>query len=303
MRWQRVLSGLGLALMTVLLVETQDAWARATSGGSRGSRTYSSPSRPALPATPSTPTRAPESAPPPAAPRPWGLGGMLGGLLLGGLIGGLLFGQAGFGVGLLDLLLLGAGVALLVSFLRRRQPGREPAYAMAGAPDATEGTAWGPSGGVAAPTVDDDLARGVGHIQTMDPAFDPAALTAQARRAFVDVQQAVMGRDVRPLRDRLTAEMFAVLQSQCDRLRSARQTNRLEHLDVRTVDLTEAWQEGGQDFVTVRIAAALLDYTVDDTTGRVIDGSRDQTQEIEEYWTFTRPVGPTPWKLSAIQSG
>lgn len=302
MRWQRVLSGLGLALMTVLLVETQDAWARATSGGSRGSRTFSSPSRPATPATPSTPTRAPEPAPPPA-PRPWGLGGMLGGLLLGGLIGGLLFGQAGFGVGLLDLLLVGAGVALLVSWLRRRQVSHEPAYAMAGAPNATEGTEWGPSGGVAAPTVDDDLARGVAHIQTMDPAFDPGALTAQARNVFFDVQRAVMAREVRPLRDRLTAEMSAVLQGQCDRLRSARQTNRIEKIDVRTVDLTEAWQEGGQDFVTVRIAAALLDYTVDDSTGRVIDGSRDQTQVIEEYWTFTRPVGPTAWKLSAIQSG
>src|SRR2546429_529338 len=25
-------------------------------------------------------------------------------------------------------------------------------------------------------------------------------------------------------------------------------------------------------------------------------------QDIEEYWTFTRPVGPKPWRLSAIQT-
>lgn len=23
---------------------------------------------------------------------------------------------------------------------------------------------------------------------------------------------------------------------------------------------------------------------------------------VEEYWTFTRPVGPKPWRLSAIQT-
>jgi predicted lipid-binding transport protein (Tim44 family) len=23
--------------------------------------------------------------------------------------------------------------------------------------------------------------------------------------------------------------------------------------------------------------------------------------KFEEYWTLTRPVGPNPWKLSAIQ--
>lgn len=80
------------------------------------------------------------------------------------------------------------------------------------------------------------------------------------------------------------------------------QTNRVERLDIRRAEVSEAWQEGGQDYVTVLVAASMLDYTVDDATGAVVDGSRTAPQDIEDFWTFTRPVGNNPWKLSAIQS-
>jgi predicted lipid-binding transport protein (Tim44 family) len=241
---------------------------------------------------------------------------MLGGLLVGGLIGGLLFGGlgAGFGVGLMDILLLGGIAFLIIAFLRRRRaPEAAPAYSMAGggsmgapAPASSErGGSWSAATAVAeapASTGNAELERGLAHIRSMDPRFDAATLAAEARGTFRDVQAAVTARDAAPLRSRLTPEMANVLQSQCDRLRSARQTNRMERIDVRHAEITEAWQEGGQDFVTVYLEAALLDYTVDDRTGSVLDGSSTVPQEIEEYWTFTRPVGPNPWRLSAIQT-
>lgn len=65
--------------------------------------------------------------------------------------------------------------------------------------------------------------------------------------------------------------------------------------------MTEAWQEGGQDFLTVRFLASLLDYAVDEVTGQVVEGSRTEPVKFEEYWTFVRAVGPNPWRLSAIQ--
>jgi predicted lipid-binding transport protein (Tim44 family) len=240
---------------------------------------------------------------------------MLGGLLLGGLIGGLLFGGlgGGFGIGLMDILLLGGLAFLIISFLRRRRA-PEPAYSIAGggsmsAPTqvpAERGGAWSAASAVAEPpasAASTELERGLAHIRSMDARFDPDTLAADARGTFRDVQAAVMARDAAPLRSRLTPEMANVLQNQCDRLRSSRQTNKLERIDVRRAEITEAWQEGGQDFVTVYLAASLLDYTVDDRTGSVLDGSSTVPQEIEEYWTFTRPVGPNPWRLSAIQTG
>ena len=70
---------------------------------------------------------------------------------------------------------------------------------------------------------------------------------------------------------------------------------------VRQAAVTEAWQEKGQDFVTVYCLASLVDYTTDESGSQVLEGSRTEPVKFEEYWTFTRPVGPNAWKLSAIQ--
>jgi predicted lipid-binding transport protein (Tim44 family) len=37
------------------------------------------------------------------------------------------------------------------------------------------------------------------------------------------------------------------------------------------------------------------------SVGIMLLGSRTEPMQCEEYWTFVRPVGPNPWKLSAIQ--
>jgi predicted lipid-binding transport protein (Tim44 family) len=50
----------------------------------------------------------------------------------------------------------------------------------------------------------------------------------------------------------------------------------------------------------VKLYANLLDYNVDEQTGQLLSGSRTEPVKFNEYWTFTRPVGDNPWKLSAI---
>jgi predicted lipid-binding transport protein (Tim44 family) len=199
---------------------------------------------------------------------------------------------------------------MLFRFLRNRQAATpQPAYAgAAGAASAYRSTgerAWSAGGGAAVetPSAPTDLERGMSNIRSMDPGFDTAAIVDHARRVYFVVQQAVGMRELAGVRQYLGPEMTAALQAQCDRLRAARQTNRVEQLDVRRAEVTEAWQERGQDYVTVLIAATMLDYTVDDVSGAVVEGSRTDAQSIEDFWTFTRPVGNHPWQLSAIQAG
>ena len=310
----------GLAL-GLLVADSADVWARARGGGSRGSRSYSSPARPS-PATPtpSSPSRSLNQPASPAAPQRPGFfgGGLMSGLAgfaIGGLIGSMLFGGLGNGlggfggIGLLEMVLIGGAVYLLFRFLRNRQA-QHPQPAYAGAGGATSAYAeggersWGTGSGatVQMPEAPSDLERGIAHIATMDPSVDTAAIAAHARRVYFVVQQAIGMRELAGVRDYLAPEMATVLQAQCDRLRAARQTNRVEQLDIRRAEVSEAWQESGRDYVTVFIAASMLDYTVDDATGAVAEGSRTAPQPIEDFWTFTRPVGNNPWKLSAIQT-
>jgi predicted lipid-binding transport protein (Tim44 family) len=117
---------------------------------------------------------------------------------------------------------------------------------------------------------------------------------------FFKVQGAWMNRDLAPVSSILTDEMRKYLQDDVDKLLAEKKVNRLENIAVRTVEIVEAWQESGQDYITARVYANLLDYTTDDSTGAIVSGSKTEPVKFEEYWTFTRPVGSNPWKLSAI---
>jgi predicted lipid-binding transport protein (Tim44 family) len=310
---------IALAIMPVLSVT--DAWARAgggSSSGSRGSRSYSSPAKPG--GSPVSPSQPSSPAMSPSQPRPgWGgmMGGMLGGLLLGGLLGGLLFGGGfGGGIGLMEILIVAALAWFAISYMRRRQAAAAPSgYAMAGGgyggPGARDDAGMaarygtGASGGgtatVEPATGPTDLERGLGHLRQMDGSFDPRAFSETASDVFFKVQGAWTARDLRSVSAHLTPEMQAQLQRDCDRLRADQKINRLENIAVRSAEVTEAWQETGQDYVTVHFLASLLDYTTDESGARVLEGSRTEPVKFEEYWTFVRPVGPGPFKLSAIQ--
>ena len=152
----------------------------------------------------------------------------------------------------------------------------------------------------AAPGGDQDLERGLANIRQFDPSFDEAKFQDMCMDTFFKIQGAWANRDMGTVRNLLTAEMHRILQGDADALKAQKKINRLENVAVRSVDITEAWQESGSDFITVRIFANLLDYNVDETSGQVIQGSKTDPVKFEEYWTLTRPVGDNPWKLSAI---
>jgi predicted lipid-binding transport protein (Tim44 family) len=239
-----------------------------------------------------------------------GLMGGIGGFLLGGLLGSMLFGGMGSGffggIGLIEMLIVGGLIYFALSYMRRRQePAPAPSQGYA-TPRGTDTPSWQP-GSLASSTATleapapTDLERGLGHIRQMDGAFDPAGFAETASDFFFKLQAAWTARDMASVRDLLTPEMHATLRTDCDRLRAERRINRLENIAVRSTEVTEAWQEGGQDFVTVRFLANLLDYTVDETGAQLLEGSRTEPVKFEEYWTFVRPVGPNPWRLSAIQ--
>jgi len=304
-----------LALSPVLYVT--EAWARAgggSSSGSRGSRSYSSPSPSSSPAAPSQPTSPGLQQPAPARSG-WGgmMGGMLGGLLLGGLLGGLFFGHGGGGIGMLEILIIGGLAWFAISYMRRQQAAAPSGYATSGGYGSAPASRYDPSpaGGTAvpasgtatmeAPAGPSDLERGLAHIRQMDPGFDPRAFSETASDVFFKVQGAWTARSMAGVSSLLMPEMSGTLQRDCDRLKAEHKVNRLENIAVRSAEVTEAWQESGQDFVTVHFLASLLDYTTDESGAQVLEGSRTEPVKFEEYWTFTRPVGPAAFRLSAIQ--
>jgi len=302
-----VVSAISLATLVV------DAEARIGGGrsfGSRGSRSFSRPASPNYQQRPSQMQQRPAAAPYQAAPQQSGgfMRSMMGGIA-GGLLGGMLFrslgmagngGMGGGGFGLFEFVLL-AGIAYMIyRFVQKRRaeaayagnslPGSEPARFEASQPEAAAATAPGCN----------EMDAGISHIRQMDVTFDEQQFCDAAMDMFFKVQGAWMNRDLAPVAVMLAPQIRQALQSDLDALLREKRTNRLENIAVRKVEVVEAWQESGQDFITTMIYANLLDYTTDDASGQVVSGSKTDPVKFEEYWTFTRPVGPNPWQLSAI---
>ncbi len=302
--------------LTVACIGRTDAFARAGGGrsiGSTGSRSYSpsggSYSRPAPSPYQSSPSpyQSSPNAQPAPSPQPAGGGffrSMAGGLL-GGMLGGMLFRSLGFGgygfggsgIGLFEIILIaGIGYMLFRMVTRRQREAvsydQESYHQTYQAPGVYGGTSSNYQAG--------DVATGLAHIRQMDASFDEGRFGDQVMDIFFRIQGAWMNRDLTSAAGLLTGEMQGILQGDVDNLVREKRVNHLENIAVRNVEIVEAWQEAGQDYVTALIYANLLDYTTDDTTGQVVAGSRTEPVKFEEYWTFTRPVGNNPWRLTAI---
>ena len=265
---------------------------------------------------PSSPQAAPQpgavTPPPYQQPQPAGGGffrNMAGGIV-GGMLGGMLFrslgfgggGMGGSGIGIFEILLL-AGIGYMIYRMIRKKRDAENAYSSGYGQEGYQQPGYTPplqQNAQQAQPGTADVDTGLAHIRQMDYSFDENRFNDGVMDMFFKIQGAWMNRDLSAIPGILTEDMRKVFQADIDKLMQEKRVNRLENIAVRNVEIVEAWQESGQDYITTLIYANLLDYTTDDATGQVVSGSKTDPVKLEEYWTFTRPVGNNPWRLSAI---
>ena len=312
-----------LILLAFFAVHLEEAFARAGGGrggfgggsfGSRGSRSYSQPSRPSSNQYQKQQTQQPGSAAPSSMPQSGGFMRNLAGGLAGGFLGSLLFSSLGFGGGMghggagggfgfLEIILF-AGLAFVIYKMVKSKKTSAPAYDTGGqrygqdynsnyqpVRDIPQATAYA-----------DDPSAGLSQIRRVDPSFDESRFRETATDIFFKVQAAWMNRDIESSKFLFAPEILDSMRSDVAKMKSEGRINRLENIAMRTVEISEAWQEQGKDYITAGITANVLDYVTDES-GKLIEGSRTEPVRFMEYWTFVRPVGTGSWQLSAIQQG
>lgn len=296
-----------LAFFTLAFVEagilTEYSDARSRSGG----RSFSSPAQ--QQATPSQVNRQQPQQQQQAAAGGMGrglMGGLIGGAL-GGLLLGSLFGAGGSGMGILPLLLLG-GVGY---FLYRRFKNR-PVAATAGGGQATTGNGlqgafggFGSSNDSPPPVISgldtDPVAAGLEEIRATDPGFDEKYFLEIASDVFFKIQAGWTRRDLSSHGHLLGTQLAAEYEEHFKELKEQGRLNKLESIAVRRLEITAAGSDNGEDFVTVLFTANLLQYTVDEKTGELLEGSMTEPVKFAEKWTWARPVGTDDWKLEGIE--
>jgi predicted lipid-binding transport protein (Tim44 family) len=313
-KWSKI----GITLFTFLFffiwAMEMDVFARVgggSSSGSRGSRSYSSPGKSNTSPSPSRQSTAPSQPMAPQMPQQPSMwrtlamgvaGGFLGSMLFSGLSNAMgMGGFGGSGFGLVEMLLLGGLLFGIYWFIKRRKRAESTvgAYYQTGtSPSAGQQTSYSSSPPYQGPS-DSDVNTGISHIRQLDPSFDETRFSDLCMDNFFQIQGAWINRDVTGIKNLLTDEMYGILQKDADKLKAEKKINKLDNIAVRSVETTEAWQEGGMDFITVKFLASLLDYTVSES-GELLSGSKTEPVKFEEYWTFTRPAGSNKWQLSAI---
>ncbi len=298
--------------MTVLEFEAHARAGGGRSMGSSGSRSYSRPASPYQQSGPARQQAAP--SPNPTSQQPAGGGFMrsMAGGLAGGILGGMLFRGLGFGgmgggmgggIGIFEIILIaGIGYLIFRYINKKREESSNSSFSQPqySGSNTTQIPTPLNAGYQESSLQHNDLDAGLGHIRQFDNSFDEERFNDLVMDNFFKIQGAWMNRDLSPVSGLLTDEMRQIMQQDIDKLLRDKQVNRLENIAVRNVEVAEAWQESGQDYLNTLIYANLLDYTTDDTTGAVLSGSKSDPVKFEEYWTFTRPVGNNPWKLTAI---
>ncbi len=297
-----------LGIAQILLESGADARAGGgSSGGSRGSRSFQSPTRPSPgPSQQRREALPPQQQPGPVGPQPGGFMRGLAGGIMGGVLGSLLFSglaQAGFGglggsgIGMFEILLL-AGVAFFL-YRKFRSPAVATGYGTMQYQDAG-GYSHGSTALQPTPVAENIDYRS---LTMMDRSFDPNQFLKTAQDLFFKIQGAWNREDTATLRSLCGSELMQKWEQELASLRAKGQKNRMDNIALRESEITEVWTENGQDYITVRLQANLVDYTVDEKSGAVVQGSNSEPVEFAEYWTFNRPVGPNAWKLSAVQQG
>lgn len=299
----RKLTPLFLVLMTLAFIEGGMTTTYSEARSMKGGRSFRTPSK-------STSSMSSKKATPQTQNKGNFSRGLMGGLL-GGAIGGMLFGSmfgaGGSGMGILPLLILGGiGFFLYRKFTAQSRSGGPRAPGMNGQNQFGGGMPGGANSDMRPPPAPNfggqsPLEEGIAQIKATDRDFDESYFTEIASDVFFQVQAGWMRRDVDSYKHLLGAQLAGEYVKTFEEMKAAGRTNKLESIAVRTIEVIGAGSDGSEDFVTVRFVASLLDYTVDDASGDILEGSNSAPVKFEEEWTWARPVRTNDWKLEGIK--
>ncbi|MCX6131489.1 MAG: Tim44 domain-containing protein [Proteobacteria bacterium] len=271
-----------------------------------GSRSFGQRPMPRYQSQPRPMQQQPYSSPMPQSQNPSRgsfMRGLAGGVA-GGVLGSMLFsslghsqGASGFaggggGFGLLELILLAGLGFLAFRWWKNRQ--LKTAFVA------------GTSSGLESNPVADYGSNRTGYFGqdsnfTRPTLLGPSIDEETAQDIFFKVQGAWTRRDLSSVRDILGRDIAQILESDLKDLKDKKHINRLENISIRKVDIGETWREDNLDLVQVRFTANLLDYTTDEVSGEVKQGSNTVPVKFEEDWIFSKVSAHAPWQLVGIQ--
>lgn len=128
-------------------------------------------------------------------------------------------------------------------------------------------------------------------VRRKDKYFNDEKFLAWVKNLFVKMQTAWSERNFEEIRVLESEELFEQHSRQLKGYVERKQINKMERICVNFAELVTFAQDNEKDILVVALNSSMLDYIVDETTGRIIKGSKDYRLNNTYKLTFIRKKG------------
>ncbi|MDR0952023.1 MAG: TIM44-like domain-containing protein [Oscillospiraceae bacterium] len=133
--------------------------------------------------------------------------------------------------------------------------------------------------------------RPLSELKAADPNFSEDAMKEKIANLYVRLQGAWQAKDLRPVRTSLSDALYNQFDGQLEAFRKAKNTNFVDRIAVLGVTLDGWRREETNDCIVATLNTRIVDYTLDDVTGKLISGSQTKEKFMTYRWMLTRSAG------------
>ena len=128
-------------------------------------------------------------------------------------------------------------------------------------------------------------------VKAVDELFNKEEFLSWSRDLFVKLQEAWTARDWSTIRVFETNELFEQHHKQLQDYIDRKQINKMERICVKSATLSDFRQTGDKDVLTVILKSRMVDYIIDEETGKVLKGDKVTDRHSTYKLEFIRKTG------------
>lgn len=136
----------------------------------------------------------------------------------------------------------------------------------------------------------------------LDPAFRKTAFEEKMANLYIQMQNGWQQKNIESIKPYFTDAFYYQCDRQLDELRRNGMTNYIERIAVLEVTARGFYQNNGMDYIILKLRTRIIDYTLNDSTGELVSGSKNQEKFMEYEWDVCRKSGIVTTNTDGMRS-
>lgn len=153
----------------------------------------------------------------------------------------------------------------------------------------------------ATPAKRSDL-KSMSAYKELDPNFNESALREKVSNLYVQMQQEWHNRNIESLKPYFTDAFYNQMDRQLQQKIRDKRTPCTERIAVLEVSPLGFFQDDELDHIVVKLRTRIIDYELDDRTGKVVSGDRKREKFMEYEWDLCRKKGVVTSAAGGMQN-